>query len=76
MEKVAGLIRAATAGKLSSITALLVETHCAICPECKNYFNGLIRTEKSGPGVPPTVIHAHVTRLMESLPPGEEFFLA
>jgi predicted anti-sigma-YlaC factor YlaD len=76
VEKVAGLIRAAIAGKLSSITALLVESHCAICPECKGFFDGLPGTGIPVPGVPPAVIHSHVTRLMESLPPGEEFFLA
>jgi hypothetical protein len=76
VEKVAELIRAAIAGKLSSITALLVETHCAICPECKEFFDGLLGAGGPVPGVPPPVIHSHVTRLMESLPPGEEFFLA
>jgi anti-sigma factor RsiW len=76
VEKVAGLIRAAIAGKLSSITALLVESHCAICPECKGYFSGLLGAGTPVPGVPPAVIHSHVARLMESLPPGEEFFLA
>jgi len=76
VEKVAGLIRAAIAGKLSSITALLVESHCAICPECKGYFDGILGAGTAVPAVPPTVIHSHVTRLMESLPPGEEFFLA
>ena len=75
-EKVAALIRAAVSGELSSITALLVETHCTICPECKEYFGGLVAAGNPVPGLPPTVIHAHVTRLMESLPPGEEFFLA
>jgi hypothetical protein len=75
-EKVEGLILAAIAGKLSSITALLVETHCAICPDCKGYFDGLPRAGSPAPDAPPTVIHSHVTRLMESLPPGEEFFLA
>jgi predicted anti-sigma-YlaC factor YlaD len=75
-EKVTGLIRAAIAGKLSSITALLVETHCAICPECKEFFDGLMKADLPAAGGPPTVIRSHVTRLMESLPPGEEFFLA
>ncbi|HEX9191299.1 MAG TPA: zf-HC2 domain-containing protein [Candidatus Deferrimicrobiaceae bacterium] len=76
VEKVTELIRAAIAGKLSSITSLLVETHCAICPDCKEYFDGLLKAGKPLPGMPPTAIHSHVTRLMESLPPGEEFFLA
>ena len=74
-EKVAGLIRAAIAGKLSSITALLVKSHCAICPECNGYFDGLLRGGIPVPGVPPAAIQSHVARLMESLPPGEEFFL-
>jgi hypothetical protein len=75
-EKVAALIQAAVAGKLSSITSLLVETHCATCPTCKDFFDGLLKAGSSSPGVPPAVIQTHVTGLMESLPPGEEFFLA
>jgi hypothetical protein len=74
-EKVAALIRAAVAGTLSSITALLVETHCAKCLECKEFFDGLRKAGLPGPGAPPTVIQSHVAVLMESLPPGEEFFL-
>ena len=38
-EKVADLVRSATAGRLSSATALLMESHCAACPECRGYFD-------------------------------------
>ena len=38
-EKVADLVRAAIAGKLSSATALLMESHCAACPECREYIS-------------------------------------
>jgi predicted anti-sigma-YlaC factor YlaD len=75
-EKVAGLIKAAIGGCLSSITALLVQTHCAACPECKEFFDGLLKAPHPAAGDPPILIDSHVTRLMESLPPGEEFFLA
>jgi predicted anti-sigma-YlaC factor YlaD len=73
-EKVLALLSAAVAGKLSSITALLVETHCANCRECKEYFDW--RAKAGNAAGPPGVIEAHVARLMESLPPDEEFFLA
>jgi len=73
-EMVAGLVKAAIAGRLSPITALLVETHCNACPECREYFAGL--PKGSDPGHPPNLIHSHAIRLMQSLPPGEEFFLA
>ena len=75
-EKVAALLKAAIAGRLSSITALLVETHCAGCPECKEYFDRLMKAHTPSAGDPPILVGSHVTRLMESLPPGEEFFLA
>jgi anti-sigma factor RsiW len=75
-EKVSALIHAAIAGKLSAITALLVETHCANCPACKDFFDGLLKAGSFSPGPPPAVIYTHVAGLMESLPPGEEFFLA
>ena len=73
-EKLAAFLSAASAGKLSSITVLLVETHCAICPECKEYFDRRIQVGDSG--ATPGIVESHVTRLMEALPPGEEFFLA
>lgn len=75
-EKVSALLKAAIAGRLSSITALLVETHCAGCPECKEYFDGLLKARRPAAADPPILVGSHVTRLMESLPPGEEFFLA
>lgn len=75
-EKVAGLVKAAIAGRLSSITNFLVETHCAACPECREYFDALLKASHPASGDPPVLVDSHVTRLMESLPPGEEFFLA
>jgi predicted anti-sigma-YlaC factor YlaD len=75
-EKVADLVRAATAGKLASATALLMESHCAACTECREYFDALRKTGNSQAGDPPEGIRAHVIGLMETLPPGEEFFLA
>ena len=74
-EKVEALLSAAIAGKLSSITALLVETHCVQCLECKEYFDRIRKAGLPAGGATPKVVDAHVTRLMESLPPGEEFFL-
>ena len=35
-EKVADLLRATIAGNLSSATALLMESHCAACAECRD----------------------------------------
>ncbi|MGZ8447936.1 MAG: anti-sigma factor family protein [Candidatus Deferrimicrobiaceae bacterium] len=75
-EKVADLVRAAAAGKLTSAMALLMESHRAACAECGEYFEALLKT-----GTPPSVdlpdgIRAHVIALMQALPPGEEFFLA
>jgi predicted anti-sigma-YlaC factor YlaD len=75
-EKVSGLVKAAVAGTLSAITALLVETHCAKCPECKEFFGGLRERPVPGADALPPFIQTHVATLMESLPPGEEFFLA
>jgi predicted anti-sigma-YlaC factor YlaD len=75
-DMVAGLVKAAVAGKLSPATALLLETHWNACPECKEYFDGLLKASDPGVGDPPNLIHSHVIRLMQSLPPGEEFFLA
>ncbi len=74
-EKVLSLLRAAVAGRLSSMASLLVETHCAACPGCKEYF-GRLSEAKAGSATPSQEIDAHVTRLMESLPPDDEFFLA
>jgi len=76
LEKIADLVRAAGAGKLSSATALLVESHCAACPECSGYFDAL-RNAGIPPAVdPPEGIRSHLIALMQALPPGEEFFLA
>jgi predicted anti-sigma-YlaC factor YlaD len=74
-EKVRSLLRAAVAGKLSSMATLLVETHCAVCPCCKQFLARLSANEGAGVN-PPQEIDSHVTRLMESLPPDDEFFLA
>ncbi len=67
--------RAAVEARLSSIASLLVETHCATCPECRGYFEELQR-RKGEIAAHPQRIQDHVTLLLESLPPGEEFFLA
>jgi len=75
-EKVADLVRTATAGELSSAAALLMESHCAACPECRGYFDALRTTGNLQAGDPPEGIRSHVIALMQTLPPGEEFFLA
>jgi predicted anti-sigma-YlaC factor YlaD len=75
-EKVAELVRTAAAGRLSSATALLMESHCAACPECREYFDALRKTGTPPASDPPERIRTHVIVLMETLPPGEEFFLA
>lgn len=76
MDKIVGLIRAAVSGKLSSVTALLVESHCVACPACRVYFDTLRETGNLDAGDPPEGIRSHVIALMQSFPPGEEFFLA
>jgi anti-sigma factor RsiW len=75
-EKVAGLVSAATAGNLSSAAALLMESHCAACPECREYFDAVRTTGASRAGDPPAGIRSHLIALMQALPPGEELFLA
>ncbi|MHB1012730.1 MAG: hypothetical protein ACYC37_07490, partial [Desulfobacteria bacterium] len=75
-EKVAGLVRAATAGNLSSAMALLAESHCAACTECREYFDTLRNTGTPRAGEPPESVRSHLIALMQALPPGEEFFLA
>lgn len=75
-EKVAGIISAATAGKLSSATVLLMESHCAACAGCRDYFDSLRKIGTPPAGDPPEGIRSHVIGLMQALPPGEEFFLA
>ena len=75
-ERVADLVRSATAGNLPSAAALLMESHCAACPECREYFGALRKTCNLQAGDPPEGIRSHVIALMQTLPPGEEFFLA
>jgi hypothetical protein len=75
-EKIAELSRAAAAGKLSSPAALLMESHCAACPACREYIDALRNTGASRPGDPPQGVRSHLITLMQTLPPGEEFFLA
>ena len=75
-EKVAELVKAAAAGKLPSASALLMESHCAACPECREYIETLRKTGNSREGNPPEGIRSHMITLMQTIPPGEEFFLA
>jgi hypothetical protein len=75
-QKVADLVGAAAAGKLTSATALLLESHCAACPECNGYFDALRKSITTQAGDPPGGIRSHLIGLMQTLPPGEEFFLA
>ena len=75
-EIIADLVRAAAAGRLSSAIALLMESHCAACPECGEYFDALRKTGTPPAVDPPDGIRAHVIALMQTLPPGEEFFQA
>ena len=73
-QKVMAFCRAAVEEKLSSMSYLLMEGHIAICPKCREYFI-VLRTARAVPSLPPEEIQEHVVRLLESLPPGEEFFL-
>jgi hypothetical protein len=75
-EKVADLVGAATFGKLSWATEVLLESHCAACKECSGYFDALRESGASQAGDPPAGIRSHLIALMQTLPPGEEFFLA
>jgi predicted anti-sigma-YlaC factor YlaD len=75
-KKVADLVGAATAGKLTWATEVLLETHCAACPECRDYFDALRETGSLQAGDSPEAIRSHLIALMQTLPPGEEFFLA
>jgi predicted anti-sigma-YlaC factor YlaD len=74
-EKVEGLVGAAAAGKLSPATEFVIDSHCAACPECRVYFDALRGTGIPRAGDTPEGIRSHVIALMQSLPPGEEFFL-
>ncbi len=74
--KVSEFVRRAVAGNLPSAAALLSESHRAACPECRDYFAAL-RTPGAAPSCdPPDDVRSHLIRLMQTLPPGEEFFLA
>ena len=75
-EKTASLVRDATAGKLSSATASLVESHCSACPECREYFDALPKAADLRAADLPEGIRSHLIVLMQALPPGEEYFLA
>ncbi|HEY5577819.1 MAG TPA: zf-HC2 domain-containing protein [Deferrimonas sp.] len=75
-EKVVDLVRSATAGNLPSAAALLMESHCAACRECREYFDALRKSCNLQAGDPPAGIRSHLIALMRTLPPGEEFFLA
>ena len=74
-EKVRSFFLASLDGKLSSMATLLVETHCSVCLECKQYFDRL-RNSRIADSTHPPFVQDHVTRLLESLPPEDEFFLA
>ena len=74
--KVAELVAAAADGKLSSAAALLMESHCAACQKCREYIEVLGKTGNSRGGDPPEGIRSHMIALMQTIPPGEEFFLA
>ena len=75
-DKVAGLVRAAASGILSSAAALLMESHCAACQECRGYIEALRQTGDLQSCDPPEGIRSHMIALMQTIPPGEEFFLA
>ena len=75
-EKVVDLVRAAVAGKLSSAATLLLESHCAACPVCREHIEALRKTGTPQAGDPPEGIRSHMIALMQTIPPGEEFFLA
>lgn len=75
-KKVAELVRAAASGELSSSATLLLESHCAACPECREYFDALRNTGVPRAGDPPRGVRSHMIGLMQTVPPGDEFFLA
>ncbi len=72
----ADLVGAVSGGKLSSAMALLIESHCAACAGCWDYFDALRNAGNRQSVDPPEEIRSHMLALMETLPPGEEFFLA
>jgi len=67
-EKVAELVRNATAGNLSSAVALLLESHCA-ASRSAGIFDALRVTGNLQAGDPPEGIRSHVIALMQTLPP-------
>lgn len=73
-EKVLAFCRAALEGTLSSMASVMAEGHMSVCPECREYFVALRKTA-ADPCLPPKEILEHVIRLLESLPPGEDYFL-
>jgi len=75
-DKVADLVKATAAGMLSWAAEVLLESHCAACPECRDYFDALRETGTLQAGDSPEGIRSHLIALMQTLPPGEEFFLA
>ncbi|MEW6721401.1 MAG: zf-HC2 domain-containing protein [Thermodesulfobacteriota bacterium] len=74
-EKVLAFFKAAREGKLSPMCTLLVDTHVAVCPCCKEYMAVLMRSNDVCSLLPAEILE-HAVRLLEALPPGEEFFLA
>ena len=75
-KQVADFVIAAIAGKLSWTAEVLLETHCAACKECGEYFDTLRKTGTPQAGDLPESVRSHVIDQMQTLPPGEEFFLA
>jgi anti-sigma factor ChrR (cupin superfamily) len=75
-EQAADFAKAAAAGKLSSAAALLVESHCATCPGCGVFFTALRSAAPPAGGDLPGDVRSHVIALMQTFPPGDEFFLA
>ena len=75
-EKIADLVGAATSGTLPSASARLMESHCATCRACGEYFDALRKTGVPPAGDPPADIRSHLIALMQTLPPGAKFFLA
>jgi predicted anti-sigma-YlaC factor YlaD len=73
-EKVLAFCRAAAEGKLSSNSSTAADTHFTMCTECRRYFVVLRKAPEAG-SLPPHEILEHVIRLLESLPPGDEFFM-
>ncbi|MGE5284521.1 MAG: zf-HC2 domain-containing protein [Actinomycetota bacterium] len=75
-EKVAELVLETATGELSSAAALLMESHCAACTVCREYFDALRKAGALRSEDPPAGVRSHLISLMQTLPPGEKFFLA